>query len=782
MILSVTMSKHEDQVNMQEENDMSRQNQQIAKLKQLEEEAKARAAKHVANMLQRPEQLDKIPQLIMRTARKKASIDAMLNTAMTGQLEGVRNGLGNLEKSLVAIAELENNFADIDQSLDLVPQLMDKLEGVKEENLKHTQLNTAKVNLEHIFTIPDNVARTEALLEEGNLLEAHEVLTEMECSRDDVLFELHRLGNKDLNDRETFKSYFHAVNEVSNKMEKQLGHVLMRTFAIVKREPEKLVTALRIIEREEATDEHYDHKQKQTGFLPPDRPKAWRKKCLEKLRESVFQKIEGNQLEGRDENKMWLVRHLEVIRIVMLEDLRIAKHHLVHCFPPKQNIFQYCISLYHEAATKRVLAIMDEGLEGNENVSLLQWVLTVYPGPELLGSAALGILKNLIPPLLSEEEIDRIVIAYMVFMKDNYDTWMRNTIKQEKEDWLSSSEPEMDMEMCYYTASPVLIYKMVDDNLEVANTISPELVQKTLQLSIDQVITFGTMYREAMLEYKENYFADKSLSTLFTKYMIAITNNCEKFKTLGQETRTRWWKPGHVDNDSTHSFEDLVNTFEQIKEESITFILDHSFMDIDHYFAQLFTEEWKASLEIMEELFDKLNVYFESYHKLKSSNYKMLFSSTQDRVASQYIIAMMRRRIIFSTDEERKSVVGKIKDESNLCREFFTAVAGEKIDPDFDSPFTVIDDLAGVIAADEEMLSFDLMMLNSKYSDLSEDHMVCLLMLRGMTRNEAKQTAAEVTQETGDTSDTFKTKSVMSNVQVTISLIEKLNPFFNKNS
>ena len=39
---------------------------------------------------------------------------------------------------------------------------------------------------------------------------------------------------------------------------------------------------------------------------------------------------------------MWLVRHLEVIRMMMLEDLRIAKHHLVPCFPPKYNIFQVC--------------------------------------------------------------------------------------------------------------------------------------------------------------------------------------------------------------------------------------------------------------------------------------------------------------------------------------------------------------------------------------------------------------------------------------------------------
>ena len=36
-------------------------------------------------------------------------------------------------------------------------------------------------------------------------------------------------------------------------------------------------------------------------------------------------RIEGNQMEDRSSNKMWLVRHLEVTRQIMLEDLKVAK-------------------------------------------------------------------------------------------------------------------------------------------------------------------------------------------------------------------------------------------------------------------------------------------------------------------------------------------------------------------------------------------------------------------------------------------------------------------------
>ena len=64
---------------------------------------------------------------------------------------------------------------------------------------------------------------------------------------------------------------------------------------------------------------------------------------------------------------------------------------------------------------------MDSELQGNEFISVLQWVLQVYPGPELLGSAALGIVPNLIPPLLNEDEIEILISAYMSFMSENYD-------------------------------------------------------------------------------------------------------------------------------------------------------------------------------------------------------------------------------------------------------------------------------------------------------------------------------------------------------------------------
>lgn len=76
-------------------------------LSQLEAEAKLAAIKDVKNMLQRPGQLEKVDQYKHRVGRKKASLEAMLKTQFQNQLDGVREGLKQLEGSVSEIKEID---------------------------------------------------------------------------------------------------------------------------------------------------------------------------------------------------------------------------------------------------------------------------------------------------------------------------------------------------------------------------------------------------------------------------------------------------------------------------------------------------------------------------------------------------------------------------------------------------------------------------------------------------------------------------------------------------
>lgn len=185
----------------------------------------------------------------------------------------------------------------------------------------------------------------------------------MENSRDDLLFELHKLPKQYAHDKITLKRYFEKVEIVSQQMERKIRLILNRTLATVRKEPTVIVTALRIIEREEKADQYALQQQKNTGFLPPGRPKQWHKMALDVLSEAVTERIEGSKMEERADNKMWLVRDLEITRQFILEDLRVVKSLCVPCFPPHYDIFNEYVRMYHTMLAKYVsFSLIDRSL------------------------------------------------------------------------------------------------------------------------------------------------------------------------------------------------------------------------------------------------------------------------------------------------------------------------------------------------------------------------------------------------------------------------------------
>lgn len=94
-----------------------------------------------------------------------------------------------------------------------------------------------------------------------------------------------------------------------------------------------------------------------SGFMPPGRLKEWRKMAFEILENSVTERLEASQLESRAENKMWLVRYLEVMRQLMLEDLSVVKSLCVPCFPPAYGILERYVNMYHSCLSNLVRII-----------------------------------------------------------------------------------------------------------------------------------------------------------------------------------------------------------------------------------------------------------------------------------------------------------------------------------------------------------------------------------------------------------------------------------------
>ena len=179
----------EDQSKNVQEDELANSNidkNEVDIILQMEEEAKVRAAKQVAAMLRRPELIEKVkrlktffqcfdfsfkvPLLIARTEKKKASIDAMLQSAITKQLEGVRTGLESFKATREDIQEVKMNYDDMALNLKNVPDLVGRLHELQEENKKFTELKIAMKNLSQIVKIRETVDKTKQAIEAEQFL------------------------------------------------------------------------------------------------------------------------------------------------------------------------------------------------------------------------------------------------------------------------------------------------------------------------------------------------------------------------------------------------------------------------------------------------------------------------------------------------------------------------------------------------------------------------------------------------------------------------------------
>lgn len=169
------------------------------------------------------------------------------------------------------------------------------------------QLSLAQANLDYIIKTPENVKKADELMSDEKLLQAHQLIMEIENSRNYLLFELHKVQEKDSqpDDIQLVTSYFADYERLVQQLRQMIAFRISRWYDCAISAPEKLVTALRLIEREEQyverlakrillmliyefrVDRFWMEKKELSGFSPPDRPRQWKKLCFELLRKSV---------------------------------------------------------------------------------------------------------------------------------------------------------------------------------------------------------------------------------------------------------------------------------------------------------------------------------------------------------------------------------------------------------------------------------------------------------------------------------------------------------------
>ncbi|GFY37592.1 exocyst complex component 3 [Trichonephila inaurata madagascariensis] len=723
-------------------------------MNQIESEAEATAAKHVANMLQRPDQLEKVDKYMQRELRKKASVDGVLKTAMQTQLDGVQTGLCQLEAALSEIKEINKDIQEITDSLKMVPELVENLYALKIESKEHSQCSAALENLEHILNIPKSVQDALDMINEGKLLAAHQSLAILEHSRDDLLYEMHKLANQSPTDKNMLKHFFWM--EKPKKIVNNYG-CFFKNFKFVLKEPKIIVSALRIIEREESEDSNAVDLFKRTGYMPIGRPKKGLLKFC-----NCFG-IEGNQFEDRSAHKMWLVTHLEMSRQIIVEDLRVVKSACVPCFPPKYQIFEEYVKMYHDCLSGHLQDLIGNSLEDNEYISLLTWI------------SGYGYLYN---------------------VKKNYRDWMKNALSTDVKDWNHHEGPDEDESGYFHTQLPLIMYNMLDQHLQVAQTVNKELVNSMMLLSFEEVLEFTRLFEEAIMTYRNKHFEDRSVVKFFTSYMIATANNCLQFCEFADKLRIRYSKDlTAISKNAEIIFCRTIEAFLKLILVVLKCLREELFMDLSSNLNEVMTRTWFLSgNQIVDTIHATLEDYGNDYTHLLPENFNLLITDVMNWIAVNYIYAVMQKRMTFKSYEERKQAAEKMCEEGNILQQLFQRAPFNKrlnsivkkrsyydgkitlenilkkyspIQTTKTSPFEAVPLIAEVIKLkDVSMLSLEISGVIRHYPDVTLEQLVTLILVRGdVSKNEAKQLVSDIMAEIGTQN---KERTIFSDITITL--------------
>ncbi|XP_042653745.1 exocyst complex component 3-like protein isoform X2 [Tyto alba] len=672
--------------------------------------ARGAALKWASGVFYRPEKLEGLGQYRSREMQRNSSIQSRLKSTVQSYLEGVSAGLEQLRSAAQAVQSV---CQDLGAARWALLDGADRFQGLQQMRAlmaEHVQLASVVQVLPQLFSVHEVFSHTLQLLRGQHLLEAHAELMMMEHLRDDILSQLHLRGLSSA--QPTVLSYFGGLQELNESLAKQLWDIVGSSLRLVREDPVLFVTAVRIIEREEKID---DTLLLEATFLPPGRPKGWRQKFYHVLQEAIT----GAHFHAArtDAEGPGLARHLAALQKDVVSELRVVKDLMVQCVPAHYNILGVCTATYHQALTSHLQDILREDLDKQGLFLLLEWALRVYQSPEMMGHPDLlpEVDVSALGPLLSPELVEQTERKYVVKVKASVLEWMQRTLEVEFKEWFREEEPETDHQGFFQSALPVIVMQMLNENIQVASLITDSLQQKVYNMALEELEAFLGRLREALVQCGKEHQKDRAIPKYYVSYLLAMLNN-----NLALSSSVSSLHPNAAHGEVPAS---LRAALDRTQKKACQLLLEELLLDL-----QLPSRKWLSGSQLVSSMCEVIDKYAKDFSRVRKPVCTLLLTESELLVASQYLRALMQKKMVCRSEEERGQLGDRLLQDATQLRELFCGLGLAQSQQSLEAVFALRE---LICLKDPALLSLEVLGFTTKYPDVSDEHISTLLDLRG---------------------------------------------------
>ncbi|KFW86291.1 Exocyst complex component 3-like [Manacus vitellinus] len=690
--------------------------------------ARGAALKWASGVFYRPEKLEGLGHYRSRETQRNSSIQSRLKSTVQSYLEGVSAGLEQLRS---AAQEVQSVCQDLGAARWALLDSADHFQGLQQMRAlveKHVQLASVVQVLPQIFSVQEVFSHTLQLLHGQRLLEAHAELMMGEHLRDDILSQLHLRGLSSA--QTTVLSYFSGLQQLNETLAKQLWDIVGSSLRLGREGPVLFVTAVRIIEREEKID---DTLLLEATFLPPGRPKGWRQKFYHVLQDTIT----GPRFCAAhvDAEGPGLARHLAALQKDIVSELRVVKDLMVQCVPAHYNILSVCTTTYHQALTSHLQEILREDLDKQGLFLLLEWALHVYHSPEMMGHPDLlpEVDVSALGPLMSPELVDQTERRYVVKVKASVLEWMQRTLEVEFKEWFREEEPETDHQGFFQSALPVIVMQMLNENIQVASLINDSLQQKVYNMALEELEAFLGRLREALVQCGKEHQQDRAVPKYYVSYLLAMLNN-----NLALSNSVSSLHPNTAHREVPAS---LRAALDRMQKKACQLLLEELLLDLQPLCLQLPSRKWLSGSQLVGSMCEVIDKYAKHFSRVRKPIFTLLLMESELLVASQYLRALMQRKMVCKSEEERGQLCDRLLQDTTQLRELFCGLGLDQSQQSLEAVFALRE---LICLKDPALLSLEVLGFITKYPDASDEHISTLLDLRGDVSKEVRHVVLEM--------------------------------------
>ncbi|GBF89218.1 exocyst complex component Sec6 [Raphidocelis subcapitata] len=488
-------------------------------------EAAEAGVAEVVRLLQAPEDLERLPQLVTDAQGRARANQAALSAALGAQVDAARYGLELLDRSHRHIARLRSAIEEIGALCAEAGAFVEDSGPVRALSLAHLNVSAVLAELSDIVDLPARAAAVEQLVgDDTSLVAAYEGLTVLEGTAANVKEAWKRNAAKRRGIGELF-SYLDRVEEAMEAFEARLWAHARNYRELARSNPRLLVDVARVVEIQERLDEHC--RRTKAGYV---KPRHYRERLMVELaaaiRERAAPVIElckrhgvpnvklkfdqhGNKVvsEARDylgaltdvvrvdpvsgrqlpaptdeelaslamreeeafEEDTWLGAALGGLA-VLEADLPEAYDYAAPCFPPHLNAFDALFQMYHVQIATAVDALgqASSALTAKGQLAVIDWVVA-YQGT-LRG---LGVQEELVrlpvAPLSDDTRpgLALLIEAYTGRMEATLNAWAANILAQDV-----AGAPQQMSDGTLRTPGAVDFFRLLNEHVAVVEEVS----------------------------------------------------------------------------------------------------------------------------------------------------------------------------------------------------------------------------------------------------------------------------------------------------------------------